>query len=85
MHHVFIHELMARYDCMDTISISRENVVIAVTSSNCKVKIARFCEFLFEDKLKVNLYTSFHSRSLFYFQNTAIFTVRDTKIGMLSR
>ena len=29
MHHVFIQELMARYDCMDKISIiSRENVVI---------------------------------------------------------
>ena len=50
-----------------------------VTSSNCQVKIARFYDFLFtlswiEVKQKVNLYTCFYSRSMFHFENTAIWT-----------
>ena len=48
-------------------------MVFTVTSSNCTVEIARFYEFLF-GKQKVNLCTSFHSRSMFHFQNTAIWT-----------
>ena len=38
-----------------------------------------------EEKQKTNLCSSFHSRSMFHFGNTTIFTVRDTKIEMLSR
>ena len=43
-------------------------MVFTVTSSNCKVKLARFYEYYLhqvEDKQKVNLYRSFHSRTMF--------------------
>ena len=57
--------------------LSRLQVVCTVTSSNFKVKIAKFYEFLLTLRLKMkknyyNLCTSFQSRRMFHFENTAI-------------
>ena len=67
-------------------------MVFTVMSSNCKVKKARFYEFVFTlcsrqienkylYKFPVPLHVSFRKYSIFYFR---VFTVPDTKIGMLS-
>ena len=50
-------------------------MVLTMTSSNCKVKMARNSYLhQVEDKQKVNLCTSFHFCSMFHFENTAIWT-----------
>ena len=62
--------------------------VIKLLSQNSEVFTNSYLQYV-KDKQKITLYISFHFRSRFHFENIAnlkfeVFTVGDTKIGMLS-